>query len=202
MDQVKIGRFITLKRKEKNITQSELSEKLGISNRAISKWENGICLPDASNMLELCKILGITINDLFSGEIVDMKNNERKLEENLLEMAKIKEETDRRMLNLEFVIGYTSSITFLILVFVASFVEMGTWLRIILILFGLITFIIGMHHSLKIEQAAGYYKCGKCHYKYVPKYKNVFLAMHIIRTRYMKCPKCHKYSWQKKVLSK
>ena len=202
MDQIKIGRFITLKRKEKNITQSELSEKLGISNRAISKWENGICLPDASNMLELCKILGVTINDLFSGEIVDMKNNERKLEENLLEMEIVKEEADRKSLGLEIVIGYTSSITFLVLVFVASYVEMNTWLRIVLILFGLITFFIGMHYSLKIEQTAGYYECGKCHHKYVPKYKSVFLAMHIIRTRYMKCPKCHKYSWQKKVLSK
>ena len=202
MDQIKIGKFIASCRKKQKLTQEQLAEKLGISDRAISKWENGICLPDASNMLELCKILGITINDLFSGEIVDMKNNERKLEENLLEMAKVKEEADRKMLGLEIVIGYTSSITFLVLVFVSSYVEMNTWLRIVLVLFGLITFFIGMHHSLKIEQTAGYYECGKCHHKYVPKYKSVFLAMHIIRTRYMKCPKCHKYSWQKKVLSK
>ena len=92
MDQIKIGKFISLKRKENGITQSELSEKLGISDRAISKWENGICLPDVDNMLELCKILNITINDLFSGEVVDMKDNEKKLEENLLEMTKLKED--------------------------------------------------------------------------------------------------------------
>ena len=202
MDQIKVGKFITLKRKEKNITQSELSEKLGISDRAISKWENGICLPNASNMPELCKILGITINDLFSGEVIDMKDNEKKLEENLLEMVRIKESVDKRMLGLEIVIGYTSSITFLILIFVASFIEMDTWIRILLIVFGLLTFIIGMHNALKIEQTAGYYECDKCHYKYVPTYKSVLFAMHINRTRYMKCPKCQKKSWNKKVLTK
>ena len=92
MDQIKIGEFISSKRKEKNITQSKLAEMLGITDRAISKWENGICLPDASNIVELCKILDITINDLFSGEVVDMRDNERKLEENLLEMVKLKEQ--------------------------------------------------------------------------------------------------------------
>ena len=88
MDQIKIGKYIQEKRKEKNITQSELAEKLNISDRAISKWENGNCLPDAGNMPILCDILGITINDLFSGEKVDMKNNEKKYEDNLLEMTR------------------------------------------------------------------------------------------------------------------
>ena len=202
MDQIKIGKFILEKRKEKNITQSELAEKLGISDRAISKWENGISLPDYSNMPKLCKILGITIKDLFSGEMVDMKDNEKKLEENLLEMVRIKEETDKKMLGLEIVIGYTSSITFLVLIYVASFVEMNTCLRILLIVFGLVTFIIGMHNALKIEQTAGYYECSKCHHKYVPTYKSVLLAVHINRTRYMKCPKCSERSWNKKVLTK
>ena len=79
MDQIKIGQFISSKRKEKEITQSKLAEMLGITDRAISKWENGYCLPDASNIVELCNILGITVNDLFSGEVVDMRDNERRL---------------------------------------------------------------------------------------------------------------------------
>lgn len=202
MDQEKIGRFIQEKRKEKKLTQSELAEKLNITDRSVSKWENGICLPDAGTMPELCKILNISINDLFSGEIVDMKNNEKKLEENLLEMAKIKEEKDKQLLKLEYVIGYISSITFLILIFVASFVEMETWLRIILIIAGLIIFAFGLGHSVKIEQIAGYYECPECNYKYVPTYKSVLCAKHIGRTRKMKCPKCGKKSWQKKVIRK
>ena len=202
MDQIKIGKFIGEKRKEKNITQADLAEKLNITDRAISKWENGICLPDAANMPILCEILGISINDLFSGEVVDMKENEKKLEENLLEMTKLKEQKDKELLRLEIVIGFIVSIVFLTLVFIASFVDMPNWLTILLIIIGLIPFIIGCCYALRIEQIAGYYECSNCGHKYVPTYKSVFLATHINRTRRMKCPKCGKKSWQKKVLTK
>lgn len=84
MDQIKIGKFISLKRKEKNLTQQELADKLYITDRAISKWENGLCLPNVGTMPELCKILDITINDLFSGEVVDMKESKKKIEKSLL----------------------------------------------------------------------------------------------------------------------
>lgn len=202
MDQTKIGRFIAKKRKDKNITQSELAELLSITDRAISKWENGNCMPDISLIPKLCNILNITINDLFSGEVVDMKNNEKKLEENLLELAKQKEEKDKQLLALEWVIGYTCSITFLTLIFVASFLEMQPYLRIILIVIGSIIFAVGVGNAIKIEQIAGYYECNRCHHKYVPTYMSVFFAMHIGRTRYMKCPKCMKRSWNKKVITK
>ena len=200
MNQEKIGKFISAKRKENGLTQSELAERLGITDRAISKWENGNCLPDAGTMPELCKILNISINDLFSGEIVDMKDNEKKLEENLLEMTKLKEEKDKELLTLEYVIGFTASITFLVLIFIASYLEMGTWLRIILIVTGSIIFAFGLGNAIKIEQKAGYYECSECQHKYVPTYKSVFWAQHLGRTRKMKCPKCGKKSWQKKVL--
>ena len=202
MDLIKIGKFIADKRKEKKITQQELAEKLLITDRAVSKWERGLSLPDAGTMPELCKILNISINDLFSGEMIDMKNNEKKLEDNLLEMAKLKEEKDKQLLKLEVVIGYISSITFLIMIFVASFVEMDTWLRILLIVVGLIIFAIGVGNAVKIEQVAGYYECANCHHKYIPTYKSVLMSQHMGRTRKMKCPKCGKKSWQKKVISK
>ena len=201
MDQIKIGRFISKKRKEKNITQSELAEKLGISDRAVSKWENGLCMPDAGNIPELCKILDITINDLFSGEVVDMKEKEKKLEENLLELARQKEEKDKQLLTLEWVIGFSASISFLVLIFVAAFIEMPTIIRILLITFGIIVFAVGMFYAIKIEQVAGYYECSKCHHKYIPTYKSVLFAQHMGRTRKMKCPKCNQKSWNKKVIS-
>ena len=200
MDQIKIGKFIQERRKEKKLTQSELAEKLNITDRAISKWENGNCLPDVGTMQELCEILSISVNDLFSGETVDMKNNEKKLEENLLEMTRLKEEKDRQLLKLEIVIGYTASISFLVLIFVASFVEMQTWIRITLIIIGLVIFIYGASNAIKIEQVAGFYECPKCHHKYIPTYKSVFLSQHIGRTRKMVCPNCGKKSWHKKVL--
>ena len=202
MDQIKIGKFIAECRKNNNLTQMQLAEKLNITDRAISKWENGKGMPDSSIMLDLCNELKISVNELLSGEVLEMNGYNAKLEQNLIEMVKQKEQSDKKMLRLEIVVGYISSITFLILIFVASYIEMQNWIKILLITFGIITFAIGMYNCIKIEQTAGYYECGKCHYKYIPKYSSVLWSMHINRTRYMKCPKCNKKSWQKKVINK
>jgi len=202
MDQIKIGNFIRLKRKEKNITQSELAEMLNITDRAISKWENGFCLPDANHMSDLCNILGITIDDLFSGEMIDMKNREKKLEEHLMEMTRIKEQRDKELLAMEIFIGVMVSIVMLACIWIASFGNFAPWFRIVLIFIGILPFVIGIGYTLRIEQIAGYYECKNCHYKYVPSYARVFFAMHVNRTRKMKCPKCHQKTWHKKVLTK
>ncbi len=198
MDQEKIGKIISVKRKEKGITQSELAELLGISDRAISKWENGNCLPDASNMQELCKILNITINDLFSGEVVDMEDNVKRLEENLLEMTKLKEQRDKELLLLEIFIGVFVSIILCASILIVSYIEMENWLKIIIVLSAAIPFTIGVLYALRIEQIAGYYECSNCHHKYIPSYKTILFAMHINRTRRMKCPHCNKKTWHKK----
>lgn len=202
MDQIKIGKFIQERRKEKKLTQSELAEKLDVTDRAVSKWENGNCIPDASNIQELCKILNITINDLFSGCVVDMRDNEKKLEENLLEMIKIKEKRDKELLILEIFIGVIVSIIMFLCIMITSFVQMKDWIRIVLIVFGIIPFAIGISYAIRIEQIAGYYECSNCNYKYIPTYKSVLFSMHINRTRKMKCPNCNKKSWHKKVISK
>lgn len=202
MDQVKIGKFIAERRKLNNLTQMQLAEKLNITDRAISKWENGKAMPDSSLMLDLCKELNINVNELLSGEVINMENYNVKAEENLLEMKKEKEASDRRMLKMEWVLGYISSISFLVLVFVASFVEIENWIRVVLIVLGFLLFLFGMHYCIKIEQTAGYYECENCHHKYVPTYSSVLWAMHMGRTRYMKCPNCGKKSWNKKVISK
>lgn len=202
MDQIKIGKFIQERRKEKRLTQSELAEKLDVTDRAVSKWENGNCIPDASNIQELCKILNITINDLFSGCVVDMRDNEKKLEENLLEMIKIKEKRDKELLILEIFIGVIVSIIMFLCIMIAFFVQMEAWIRIVLIVFGIIPFAIGISYAIRIEQIAGYYECSNCNYKYIPTYKSVLFSMHVNRTRKMKCPNCNKKSWHKKVISK
>ena len=68
MDQIKIGKFIAECRKQKSLTQMQLAEKLGITDKAISKWERGVAMPDTSIMIELCDILSISVNELLSGE--------------------------------------------------------------------------------------------------------------------------------------
>lgn len=202
MDQIKIGRFIKQKRKEKGMTQSKLAEKLGVTDRAISKWENGNCMPDSGIIADLCKILNVTINDLFSGEIVDMKDNEKKLEENLLEITKLKQDREKQLMNLEIFIGILATMVFLICAFVASFLNIENIYKILLVVLGLILFLVGCVICLRIEQTVGYYECKRCHYRYIPTYSNILYAMHIGRIRYMKCPKCHKYSWNRKVISR
>ena len=202
MDQVKIGKFISDSRKKIGLTQMQLAEKLNITDRAISKWENGKSMPDSSIMLELCDVLKISVNDLLNGEIVKMDNYKEKSEQNLLEMVKQKEHSDRQMLTLEIVIGVLSVIILLSLTFIAAFLEMENWFRITLIVFAFVVSITGLMFAMKIEQTAGYYECGKCHHKYVPSFSSVLWAPHINRTRCMKCPECGKISWQKKVLRK
>ena len=202
MDQVKIGKFIAECRKKENLTQMQLAEKLNITDRAISKWETGKSLPDSSIMLELCDILGISVNDLLCGEIVTMANYNKELENNLLEIIKQKEQADKRLLSIEVFMGITAIIVLFALIFVAAFIQMETWLRISLIVFGFILFGAGCFYALRIEQVAGYYECEHCKHRYVPTYKAVNMAMHMGRTRYMRSPQCGKKSWQKKVLSK
>ena len=202
MDQIKIGKFIAECRKKNNLTQMQLAEKLNITDRAISKWENGKSMPDSSIMLELCNELKISVNELLSGEIIEMKDYNQIAEKNLLEMAKKEEVQNKKMMFYEIVIGYMSSVTFLILLFTASFAVENIVARIILFILAFLVLIIGVSFALKIETETGYYECQKCHHKYVPKYSKVYFAMHIGTKRYMKCPKCNERTWQKKVLSK
>ena len=202
MDQIKIGKFIATRRKAQNLTQMQLAEKLGITDRAVSKWETGKTLPDATLMLDLCGILGISVNDLLTGEVVTMENYNENMEKNLLEALEAKQKADKNLLNLEIVVGMMCVIILLGLVIFASFMQLEEWLRVVLILIGLVPFLVALPFLLKIEQTAGYYACAKCGHRYVPTFKSVLWSAHMGRTRHMRCPKCGKKSWQKKVLTK
>ena len=202
MDQVKIGKFIAQCRRKANYTQMQLAEKLGITDRAISKWETGKSLPDSSIMLELCGTLGITVNDLLSGEVVKVDNYNKNLENNLLEMVKQKEEADKRLLKLEIALVIIAVLPLLAAAVIVGIVPMAEWKGGLVVGLSLIPLLIATPFALKIEQKAGYYECKECGHRYIPKYANVFFAMHINRTRYMRCPACGKKFWQKKVLSK
>lgn len=202
MDQIKIGKFIAERRRGVGLTQMQLAEKLNVTDRAVSKWETGKSLPDSSIMLELCDILNITVNDLLSGEVVTMEDYNKELENNLLEMTKQKEQAEKRLLVAEVFIGITATVVLFAFILVAAFVPMDSRSRVVLISFGFVLFLAVCFYAVRIEQVAGYYVCKECGHRYVPTYKAVNLAPHMGRTRYMKCPKCGKKSWQKKVLTK
>ena len=200
MDQIKIGKFIASCRKEEGMTQAELAEKLGISDRAVSKWETGKSMPDSGIMLELCGFLKINVNELLSGERIMAEFYNKQLEDNLLAMKREVEERDRRALKLEYWLGFSAVLSGSVLILLASFLVMPFWLRMVLSAFALMMILLVSFIAVGIEQKAGYYECGCCHHRYVPSYRQVILSMHKGRARYMKCPVCGKRSWQKKVL--
>ena len=199
MDLEKIGKFVAKKRQEKGLTQEELAEELEISNRAISKWERGVCLPDANNMARLCKLFMISYNELLSGEELEKADYERKAEEILAEFSRVETAQNKKFFLYENVIGYMATVPFLILCFIVSYVEMPTWARVVLLVLGLVLLLVGVSFCIKIETEAGKYECRNCGNRYVPKYSSVYFAPHIGRTRRMTCPKCHKRTWQKKI---
>ncbi|MCH5250118.1 MAG: helix-turn-helix transcriptional regulator [Lachnospiraceae bacterium] len=110
MNQDNIGKFIAGCRKDKGLTQAQLAEKLNITDRAVSKWETGKSMPDSSIMLELCEILGITVNELLSGEKIGMENYDKKVDENLIALK----QKDENNISKNVVIFIIFSVTLLI----------------------------------------------------------------------------------------
>jgi transcriptional regulator with XRE-family HTH domain len=202
MDQIKIGKFISSCRKEQGMTQAALAEKLGISDRAVSKWETGKSMPDSGIMLELCELLGINVNELLSGERIMTEVYDKRAEENLLEMRRQIEEKNRQLLRTEYLIVIPAVVLGLVLILVTSFIEIPFVWRGTLIFFAVAMIVVFAFIAAGIEQKAGYYECQKCHDRHVPTFWQTNLAPHIGRTRYMKCPACGRWSYQKKVLTK
>ena len=202
MNQIKIGRFIAECRKKVNLTQMQLAEKLGITDKAVSKWERGVAMPDTSIMLELCDILCVSVNELLSGEKINMENNNQKNEQLLLDMAKELEKKNKMIWTSMWAI-MTASIIGLIggLAVAAFLIPEGVW-QLITILGVCVVFLIPCFYALKLEVSVGAYKCKNCGHEIVPTYTEALNAMHMGTTRYLKCPKCNKRTWCKKVLKK
>ena len=202
MDQIKIGKFIAECRKKQGLTQMQLAEKLNITDRAISKWENGRSMPDSSIMLELCDILKITVNDLLSGEKVNMENINQKNEQLLLDMAKELERKNKTIWTSMWAIMIVSMTALIAGIFIAAFlIPEGVW-QLVTILGICVVFLIPCIYAVKLEVSVGAYKCQNCGYEIVPTYKEVMMAMHRGFTRHLMCPNCNKRTWCKKVLKK
>ena len=202
MNQIKIGRFIAECRKKANLTQMQLAEKLGITDKAISKWERGLTMPDTSIMLELCDILEISVNELLSGEKIKMENSNQKNEQLLLDMAKELEKKNKTIWSSMWAIMIVSMTALIAGIFIAAFlIPEGVW-QLVTILGVSVVFLIPCFYALKLEVSVGAYKCKNCGYEIVPTYKEVMMAMHRGFTRHLMCPKCNKRTWCKKVLKK
>ena len=202
MDLIKIGKFMAECRKNKKLTQEELSEKLSVTDRAVSKWERGLSLPDSGKMLDLCNILGISVNELLIGEKSDIKDYDKKTNELLLEMTQQEESNNRRMMKDMWVLLISSFVFYMGIVYISSIAfEEGPLLTTIVVVSTIIFVIVGLY-ALRLEVQAGYYECNNCHNKFKPQYLSALIAPHVHTTRYLKCPNCGKRTWSKKVLTK
>ena len=207
MDQIKIGKFIASCRKQQSMTQAVLAEKLGISDRAVSKWETGKSMPDSGIMLELCELLKINVNELLSGEHITMEDYNAKSEEVILGLKSENEKYAKRLLRSEsyiVVVGVVASLAMIIAgIIIALKNGENDPLAVVLIVSGCVIVVAAALIGLGIEVKTGYYECAECGHIYKPSslLKTAF-AIHMNTTRYMKCPKCGKRCWQKKVLTK
>lgn len=203
MNQEKIGRFIAQCRKQNGFTQASLAEKLGITDRAVSKWENGKSMPDASIMLELCGLLKINVNELLMGEHVAMENYKEIAEQNLIEMRKQEEQANKRLMSAEYFLVTLAIVASLAMIIVGGLIAAENWIAAaVLCSLGALIIISAIVYGLKIEHEAGYYECPECKERYVPSMKAIVLAPHYGTTRKMRCPHCHKRGYHKKVMTK
>ena len=203
MDQVKIGKFISDKRKAKGYTQKQLSELLRISDKTISKWECGNGFPEASLLLPLCNELEITVNELLTGERISQQNYKKKAEENMVNMIREKEENKQKIL-LTTIIGVISTITFVTLLLVVCFYTdvITLPIKIVLMIIAISVFGIGLYVAMWGDRKIGYFKCRNCNELFTPTFMQYNMGMHIVSTRYLKCPHCKTRTWCKKVMTK
>lgn len=201
MDYIKIGKFIAEERKAKGLTQAKLAEQLFVSEKTVSKWENGNGVPETDLLPKICEVFEIEINELLSGEKIQ-KEDARQKENLILDMAKEIEQKNKVIWSSMWVISSVSLVALLFgLLITAFFIPKGVW-QIVAIVLLCVVFLLPCFYALKLEVSVGKYKCKKCGSEIVPSYSQALCAMHYGTTRYLKCPKCNKHSWCKKELDK
>lgn len=201
MDQIKIGGFIAEERKRKGYTQKILSEKLGISDKTISKWERGNGFPEVSLLIPLCSELDITVNELLSGERVSEEQYRKKAEENMVNLVKEAQENKKKII-LSVMVGILTILAAVPLFMVAGMFGMRTGVRITFIVIGIVVLIIGIAVACIMDREAGAFECPECHERFIPDMKSYIMAAHTLTKRKLICPKCGAHRYCKKVLTK
>lgn len=203
MDLIKIGNFIALLRKEKGLTQVQLADMIGVSDKTISKWERGNGLPDVSLMLPLCDALGINVNELLTGERIADADYKKKAEDNMMNLIKEREENKKKLVN-SAITGLIATISFVTIVLIVVIYSdvIAVPVKIVLTAVACAIFVAGVVVGMQGERTIGYYKCADCGHKFVPTYVEYVFGLHGFKARLLKCPDCGKKTWCKKVLSK
>ena len=201
MDQIAIGKFIAEERKRKGYTQKQLSEKLEISDKTVSKWERGNGFPEVSLLLPLCKELDITVNELLSGERVSLEDYQRKAEENMVNLVKEAQESRKKII-LSAVVALLVVVAAVPLFVLSGALEMETWLRCVLIAIGFVVSFLGIAVACVLDREAGAFECPECKTRFVPDMKAYVMGPHTITKRKLTCPHCGAHKYCKKVLTR
>ncbi len=205
MNQIKTGQFIAVCRKEQGLTQAQLAEKIGVSDRAVSKWENGKALPDASNMLDVCEVLGISVNELLTGERVDQSTYKELAESRLIEIKKLEEWKNKDLDSLQMLVFWMSVIASFALICAVD-LDLSNIEKIVIKIIAIVFELITLSVLLFNNNRAGYYECQNCGHQYAPPLKKLMFNPTVVfpdsKTHYMKCPHCEKRTKHIKVLSK
>lgn len=201
MDQTIVGNFIKSLRKEKALTQRELAEKLGISEKTVSKWETGNGLPEVDLFLPLCKELGVTVNELLSGKRMEPEQYMPQAESTMIQLMKEKEDAKKKI-TLEAVICGVTVLAGVTIILTAGLVSVSTWLRFLLIGIAFIVIFGGIAVACVLDLDAGYYECPHCHNRFVPTMGAYVAGAHTLTRRNLLCPNCGKKSFCKKRLSR
>ena len=203
MDQVLVGKFIAAERKQKGLTQRQLADELGISDKTISKWETGNGFPEISLLLPLCEHLNIAVNELLSAERLSDSEYRQKAEENMVNMIKEKE-SNQKNYRLNNIIGGMSTIVFIVLMIMVSIYgnTVPKLLTGVLIVLAISVFAVGLYVATHGDQSVGYFKCPECDECFIPTYKEYMMGVHFWSARKLKCPHCQRKVWAKKVMSK
>lgn len=201
MDQIKIGKFIADERKRKGYTQKQLSEKLEISDKTISKWERGNGFPEVSLLLPLCNELEITVNELLSGERVSEEDYLKKAEENMVNLVREALESKKKIVLSAMVAGLTIIATVPLFILSGMF-EMPVWTRVLLMGIGFVIMVIGIAIACVLDREAGAFECPECKERFVPDMKSYVMGPHTITKRKLVCPYCGAHKYCKKVLTK
>lgn len=199
MDYKKIGLFLAQERKAKKFTQAEVAEKLYVSEKTISKWENGRGLPDTSLLISLCTLYDISINELLSGERLNEQNYRKKAENNM-ETLLLQRKNNQHKMIVCVLNGCLSFSVLLVCVALASFLNIVVWLRFCLIIYGFLVAAFGVGIDVFLDINIGSFECKHCGKRFVPTMKTYILAPHTFTKRKLKCPFCGKISMCKKRL--
>lgn len=193
MDQIKIGKFIAQMRKKCNLTQRQLAEQLCISDKTVSKWECGKGLPEVSLMLPLCECLGISVNELLTGQQLDDSEYKSKAEDNIMKLMNERQENKKKML-LGIAVMFVTLIASMTLILVSGLAQMDEPVRIILLIIGLVVMAGGLCVAIILDVDSSVFECPKCGARFVPSTKEYVMGVHTLTRRHLRCPECGKKS--------